>query len=406
MGFFGGGGSAAGIGGSTGATDNAILRADGTGAATLQNSAIVIEDAISSFSCTGVASTDIITAVGHNFVSNQGVIFPTLTGGSGLTAATTIYFVRDISGDTFKVSTSSGGSAVNFTTDITAGTVIAIQASVSITNQHSETNSSLILTPKGTGAFIVGPKPDGTTTGGNARGARAIDIQLSRGAANQVAGTDSVAIGFSTRVDATAIGIGLVSGTYAAGGCIAIGRNAQASGSEDICIGRDSTASGQHSIVIGRGSTASGFNSSVIGRNTTANKRSEFATMPFSSLYWSGTTTDATPAILNLDGTATNRFTIAANTAVIANLYIIARRTDTVDKWFSGQRKVAIRRNNANGTAIIGSVETIEADQTEGSPTWSVAITADDTNEALQVEVTGAASETVSWRVMAFYHVV
>ena len=76
-----------------------------------------------------------------------------------------------------------------------------------------------------------------------------------------------------------------------------------------------------------------------------------------------------------------------------------------MDKWFSSQRKVAIRRNNSNGTAIIGSVETIGNVQTEGSPSWSVAITADDTNEALQVEVTGAASETVSWRVMAFYHV-
>ena len=84
----------------------------------------------------------------------------------------------------------------------------------------------------------------------------------------------------------------------------------------------------------------------------------------------------------------------------------ITRRTDTVDKWFSSRRMVAIRRNNANGTAIIGSDQTIGTDQTEGSPAWSVAITADDTNEALQVEVTGAASETVNWRVMAFYQVV
>lgn len=128
--------------------------------------------------------------------------------------------------------------------------------------------------------------------------------------------------------------------------------------------------------------------------------------MPFRSVYWSGTTSNNSATILNLDGTATNRFTIAANTAAMVDLNIIARRTDTVDKWFSSRRTVAIRRNNANGTAIIGSVQTIGADQTEGSPTWSVAITADDTNEALQVEVTGATGETVSWRVMAFYQVV
>ena len=196
MAFFGGGGASAGIGGSTGATDNAILRADGTGAATLQNSALNIDDPVSPFSITGVASTGIITAVGHNFTTNQGVIFPTLTGGAGLTASTTVYFVRDISGDTFKVSTTSGGAAVNFTTDITAGTVIAIQANVAITNQHSETNSALVLTPKGTGAFIVGPKPDGTSTGGNARGANAIDIQTTRSANTRVAsGLGAIAIG-------------------------------------------------------------------------------------------------------------------------------------------------------------------------------------------------------------------
>lgn len=122
-------------------------------------------------------------------------------------------------------------------------------------------------------------------------------------------------------------------------------------------------------------------------------------------MYYNGSTTNATPTNLSLDNAAI-RFTIAANTAIMADLFIIARRTDTVDKWFSSRRMVAIRRNNANGTAIIGSVQIIGTDQTEGSPTWSVAVTADDTNEALQVEVTGAANETVQWRVLALYRVV
>jgi hypothetical protein len=154
------------IGGGTGSTDNSILRSDGTGGSTLQASAIVIEDAVVPFSITGDAGTDIITAVGHLYTANQGVRFPTLTGGSGLTAATTNYFVRDISGDTFKVSTTSGGSAVNFTTNITAGTVIAMQANVAIVNNSSETNSALALTPKGNGALLA-QKSDATTGGGN-----------------------------------------------------------------------------------------------------------------------------------------------------------------------------------------------------------------------------------------------
>ena len=360
MPFFGSGGGSAGVGGSTGATDNAILRADGTGGATLQNSDLNVDDATTT-----------------------------------------------------------------------------TQNNVTISNQHSgQTNSALVLTPKGTGAFIVGPKPDGTSTGGNARGANAIDIQTTRSAATQVASsTNAIAIGNRVTVSGgenpVAIGQGATaSGTY---GPIAIGSFASASGWHSIAIGSSSSdtgprASGNYSIAIGRmsvvnaesalgivGGDSAGSDSgatavaatAIGGRGfRSANLRGQFLAYPFASVFWSGSTTNATATILNLDGTATNRFTIAANTAVIANLYIIARRTDTVDKWFSGQRKVAIRRNNANGTAIIGSVETIGTDQTEGSPSWTVAITADDTNEALQVEVTGAASETVSWRVMAFYQVV
>lgn len=40
-----GGGSGSGIGGSTGSTDNAILRADGTGGATVQATGVLIDDA-------------------------------------------------------------------------------------------------------------------------------------------------------------------------------------------------------------------------------------------------------------------------------------------------------------------------------------------------------------------------
>lgn len=317
MGFFGGGGGAsAGIGGSTGTTDNAILRADGTGAATLQNSDLNVDDA----------------------------------------------------------STST-------------------QNNVAITNQHSgQTNSALVLTPKGTGAFIVGPKPDGTTTGGNARGANAICIQTNRLLATAVAsGSNSIALGNSVRSTASQ--------------SIAIGQDSFASGSNAVGVGRAVSATQAATVAIGDSASASSDGAVAIGQSVSASLRAQFNTIPFSSVYWSGSTTNNTETILSLDNAAI-RFTIAANTAIMADLFIIARRTDTVDKWFSSRRMVAIRRNNANGTAIIGSVQTIGVDQTEGSPTWSVAITADDTNEALQVAVTGATGETIQWRVLALYRVV
>jgi hypothetical protein len=55
-----------------------------------------------------------------------------------------------------------------------------------ISAQGSDTNITLVLQPKGTGA-LQAQKTDSTATGGNARGAYAIDWQLARGAATQVA---------------------------------------------------------------------------------------------------------------------------------------------------------------------------------------------------------------------------
>jgi hypothetical protein len=76
---------------------------------------------------TGVAATDIITAAAHGLTSGEPVIFIGLVGGAGLSAGVT-YYARDITTNTFKVSATNGGAAIDFTTDITAGTVTGFSA--------------------------------------------------------------------------------------------------------------------------------------------------------------------------------------------------------------------------------------------------------------------------------------
>jgi hypothetical protein len=401
--------AAGGVGGGTGSTDNSILRSDGTGGSTLQASAIVIEDAVSPINITGDAGTDIITAVGHTYTANQGVRFPTLTGGAGLTAATTNYFVRDISGDTFKVSTTSGGSAVNFTTNITAGTVVAMQNSVALANAAPDTNSSLVLLNKGTGSFIVSPaRPDGTATGGgNPRGDNAVCIAPSRSAATQVAsGSNAVVVGALSSAGGTS-SVALGHGASAGGNTsIAIGFGAGTVGSNfTVSIGRECGSNAAQSTVVGYASTANAVNSVALGTQLSAGLRGQLATSAFNAVYWGGQTTNATPLILNLDATATNRFTIAASTALAVDILLVARRSDVADKWLVARRFLGIRRDGSNNTSLIGSVQTLGTDQSAGSPTWTFALTADDTNDALQLEVTGAASETIQWRATAFYRV-
>jgi hypothetical protein len=74
------------------------------------------------FAITATASTDLVNAVAHGLSNGDRVIFPALTGGAGLTAATVAYFVRDATADTFKVSATIGGDAVDITSNATAGT--------------------------------------------------------------------------------------------------------------------------------------------------------------------------------------------------------------------------------------------------------------------------------------------
>lgn len=65
---------------------------------------------------TADSSTDILTAVGHSY-SNGDPVRVWNTGGAlptGL-SANTDYYVRDVSGDTFKLAATSGGSAIDIT---------------------------------------------------------------------------------------------------------------------------------------------------------------------------------------------------------------------------------------------------------------------------------------------------
>lgn len=265
---------AAGIGGTVGTVDNAVPRADGTGGYTVQGSGLIVEDAIESFtSITGDAGTDVITATGSAFANGQPIRFTSLTGGTGLNT-TTNYFVREVSGATFKVETSIGGGAINFTTNITAGTLLtghSVSTNVTLSENTTATNSDLVLTPKGTGALIAGPKPDGTSTGGNARGARAVDLQLSRTGATQVASGARAFLGAGENNSA------LGPNNVVCGGS---GNTAQNSGLDAfptaICGGGNNNASNFASFIGGgHGNVASGRESAICGGRTNSTASSE-----------------------------------------------------------------------------------------------------------------------------------
>jgi hypothetical protein len=308
-----------GVGGSTGAVDNAVLRADGTGGVTLQTSAFTI--------------ADLATASPNNTVNN-----------------------------------------------------------VSMAPTGGTTNVSVSIVPKGTGAFSLAV-PDGTATGGNVRGANAVDLQTNRSSATQVAsGTKSVAIGARNTAGTSGV---------------AIGNIVTAGGSNSIAIGSEYLSAGNSSaIAIGTDCAASTYASMAVGRSSVSNRPSKYAMswgrflangdMQFVRFILAQKTTSATPVTLACRTvfSSTDRPTITSGRILFADI-LISGILSTGASACCYKRKVAIK-NVGGTTTLVGTVETIGTD-IEDNAACDVAITADDTNDALDISVTGIAAETWRW---------
>lgn len=74
---------------------------------------------------TGNATTDVITSTVGAPATGATVYFSAITGGSGI-ATSSLYQVRNSSGTTFQLTNPTTGSALDFTTNITAGTMVVL----------------------------------------------------------------------------------------------------------------------------------------------------------------------------------------------------------------------------------------------------------------------------------------
>jgi hypothetical protein len=114
------------------------------------------------------------------------------------------------------------------------------------------------------------------------------------------------------------------------------------------------------------------------------------------NLLTDGTVTSSSATTLTLEGVSAIRPTIPANTTWAVRASILGRTRNGVSNAMF-LRQLIIKRDGANSTTLVGSVQTVGTDiKTDTDLDLSVAITADDTNEALQVNVTGKMGGTVS----------
>lgn len=151
---------------------------------------------------------------GGSFQSTGAVVLASVNGQrwtDGLVVAT-----NTVANNALSVRDLTGQTPVDIASISNTGTVDALKLSVkggpSITTTGTGANLPLVLQPAGTGAITLNV-PDNTVTGGNARGASALDLQSSRVSATQVAsGVGSAILGgqnnAATGQNCTAIGGG------------------------------------------------------------------------------------------------------------------------------------------------------------------------------------------------------
>lgn len=332
MAFFGGGG-ASGVGGSTGATDNAILRADGTGAATLQNSDILIDDAT--------------TTTENN---------------------------------------------------------------VTIRNNHSQTNSSLVLSPKGTGS-ILAQKPDATSSGGNARGTNSTDFQTIRSSANQVASGQEAVIcgGNGNRNNAlrSFIGGGLSNEITTGQRHVICGGGSNSitdiAGLSGIVSGFGNSISGRSSIIAGGDSNVNSASWAGIlaGDSARADRRAmqAHAGGAFSSagdaqrsrFVLRCKTTTNTAVEMGLDG-STTYLTIPSGKVIFCNIKVVGIKSDgaTVATY---ERQYAAKNVAGTSSEVFAPV-TIGTDLASGT---SLEVATVDAGDYIRIRPTGITSETWRW---------
>lgn len=227
---------------------------------------------------------------------------------------------------------------------------------------------------------IAGAIGGGFTVPGDSRGSGAVDLQIIREDASQIASGEASTLAGGANNKATGLQSVVVGGiSNVAAGIISV-----------IVGGSANEASGQYSAIVG----GTGAKAVLFGQEARAS--GTFATAgdcQIFSLTAFRSTSNSTPANVFLDG-GSERLSIASGYAWAFTVSAFGISSDgTVAGHYIRKGMIA---NIGGTTALIGSVTTVGTD-TETDAGLDVTITADNTNDALGIQVTGLLATNMRW---------
>lgn len=302
-------------------------------------------------------SSAFISTIGGGFYNAATDSYSVVAGGYRNTASAAYSSACGGRNNTSSGYASTIGGGHNNTSGPTSTTTVCGGYSNTASNTRATVCGGQSNTASGTGSFVGGGQ---SNTASNTR------ATVSGGTSNTASATNSVVSGGQSNTS---------SGTQSAVGG---GRSNTASGTYSTVPGGNRGKSTRH----GELSHAAGFfasdgdaqHSILVARRTTTNATSN--------------------QVLFLDNSSA-RLILPAKTAWTFSVKISAYNdTDGEGGWWI--IRGGIRRNGSNGTALIGSLITESGTDTSLNSA-SASVVADDTNEALEIRVTGVASKNIRW---------
>jgi len=200
--------------------------------------------------------------------------------------------------------------------------------------------------------------------------------------------TFGVAVGYSADGSTYGVAVGYGAQGYSYG--VGIGRSADGR-SYGLAIGRSAmTNAKKYSIALGFYSECERTGETSVNINGGDSDQENNVVQG----RWERTTTDATPVELFCAGQANERFLVRASSVLAFTMLIVARDNvaDEVARYSVADG--LIKRDAAGNTTMVAC--TVVTDY-EDDAAWDVAVTADDTNEALIITVTGDGTNATQW---------
>ncbi len=226
------------------------------------------------------------------------------------------------------------------------------------------------------------------------------------GSSSHSEGSNTTAIGANSHAEGGNTTASNFNSHAEGGATIASGQASHAEGSGTVALGQASHAEGNNTIASGTSSHSGGIYSSALrfgewARSGAFSFGSQISNNPncqYGILHYTQNTTNTTPTEAFLDGSGA-RFIIESGGRYRVNFTIIASDSLNNVKEWSG---FALIKNVAGTVSLVGAATMTSVNGDAGLSTASVAVTADNTNKALILTVTGTVNAII-WSARADY---